>query len=121
VARFQPEALERLERAQEIRIEAGTRKTIIWIVTVDGEVYVRSVRGIAGRWYRTLLRRPTGAVHVGRERYAMRAIPEERAEVIARVTAAFAHKYARSSVVRSMLTPASAAATLRVEPERETS
>ncbi|HEY6058238.1 MAG TPA: DUF2255 family protein, partial [Candidatus Limnocylindrales bacterium] len=54
---FDPADLRALERTEEVRIETrgadGTvHRTIIWVVVHGGDVFVRSVRGPSGRWYR---------------------------------------------------------------------
>ncbi|WP_375387086.1 DUF2255 family protein, partial [uncultured Amnibacterium sp.] len=63
--------LDRLARAQELRIagrgadDALRRLVIIWAVVVDGEVYVRSVRGADGAWYRGVQHRHEGRIESG--------------------------------------------------------
>jgi hypothetical protein len=48
---FDPETLCLLDGTQEVHIEtrrnegAPTHRTIVWVVVVDGEAFVRSVRG----------------------------------------------------------------------------
>ena len=45
-----------LDEPKEVRIEprregdSPEHRTIIWVVVVEGEVFVRSVRGRRGRW-----------------------------------------------------------------------
>src|SRR3712207_2829404 len=68
--RFPADVLELFAREEEVRIETTrrdgtTKRRIIWIVVDEGDVFVRSVRGERGRWYRHLLERPAGAIHAG--------------------------------------------------------
>ena len=67
---FDQHTLKLFDQTPEIDIEtsrgdgAPVHRTTIWIVVVGDVVYVRSVRGPAGRWYRELVANPVGAVHV---------------------------------------------------------
>jgi hypothetical protein len=98
---FAPETLSRWNTTPEVDIEtsrggdAPVHRTTIWIV-VDGEsVYVRSVRGPAGRWYRELVGNPSGAVHADGERVAVEARPVKDAATISRVSDLLREKYER--------------------------
>ena len=55
--------------------DSPEHRTIIWVVVVGGEAFVRSVRGPKGRWYREISSNPEGALHVGDERIPVRATP----------------------------------------------
>jgi hypothetical protein len=120
---FAPDALERLTSTREVQIETlppsgQARLTVIWIVTDGDEVFVRSVRGTRGRWYRDLLARPTGAVRVGSERITVRAASATDPDSIARVSDLFRAKYGKRSPAstQAMLQPHTLEATLRLEP-----
>jgi len=121
---FEADTRRIFDGTEEIDIEtsgsdgAPVHRTTIWIV-VDGDgVYVRSVRGPAGRWYRELLANPRGAVHAGDTVVPVQAYPATDPATIARVSDAFNHKYqARwpgptASVLREEVLPT----TLRLEP-----
>src|SRR5947209_17614408 len=63
--------LERLSSARELRI-AGRRAggglrnpVIIWAVRVDDHVYLRSVRGPAGAWFKGVLEQHEGRIDSG--------------------------------------------------------
>ena len=62
VSRWTDAELAELDRDSEVRV-AGRRAdgssrtlTIVWHVVVDGNLYVRSVKGPAGQWYRGVAR-----------------------------------------------------------------
>src|SRR5438128_1598115 len=79
MARFPPEMLQRLDATEEIDLEtrrrnAPARRTTMWVVVSDGRVYVRSIRGTAGRWYRELRAARQGIVRVGRRAVPVRAV-----------------------------------------------
>jgi hypothetical protein len=57
---FAEDDLARLEAAEEIEIEtqapgSAARRTVIWVVVDDGEVFVRTYKGPKSRWYRAAL------------------------------------------------------------------
>jgi hypothetical protein len=119
---FSGEDLAALTAAEEVRIEtqapdSSARRTIIWIVVDDGEVFVRSVRAERGRWYREARANPAVALHVNGQRLAATAIPANDPDSIDRVSAALRAKYARwGGSLESMLVPETLATTLRLEP-----
>ena len=119
---FDAEFLRRLAAAEEVEIETrratGTStRTTIWIVVDGGRVYVRSVRGPSGKWYRRLRRDPEGALHVAGTRTPVRAVPVGGAAEVERVSAALRRKYARyEGPLASMLRPETLPTTLRLEP-----
>lgn len=78
---------------------------------------MRSVRGPRGRWFRELLARRTGAVHVGARRIPVRATRVSSAATIAHVSEAIRTKYRTSKAsVRAMVRPAVLATTAKLEP-----
>jgi hypothetical protein len=117
--------LDRWDRTDEIEIEtsagpsARVHRTTIWIVVESDEVYVRSVRGPDGRWYRELLANPVGAVWAEGERVAVRADPANDATSIERVSQAIRRKYQSrwSGPTAAMLRPETLPTTLRLLPD----
>lgn len=88
---------------------------IIWMVVVDGELYVRSVNGPDAAWFRGTQLRRRGHVSAG---------GVEKDVAFTRVTdvddtldAAYEAKYSRyPSAVRSITSAAARSTTLRVDP-----
>ena len=121
---FAPDTLRLIDEAREVRIEtrrdedAPTHRTTIWVVTVDGTVFVRSVRGREGRWYREVSENPAAALHVGHDRIAVRAVPVTDEAKIRAVSEAYREKYGRTSPgsTRAMVQPETLPTTLRLEP-----
>ena len=91
------------------------RSTIVWVVVDKGELFVRSVRGARGRWYR---RRWTTRTSPSTTRPPSRTQgdPRPRQDSIHRVTRRSTESTARSARARVMLTPDVLDATLRLEP-----
>ena len=121
---FDPETLQLLEETKELQIEARrdeyapVHRRTIWVVTVDGDVFVRSVRGEKGRWYREVSANPSAALHVGDRRIPVRAVPVTEEQAVGAVSEAYRSKYGRTapSSTEAMLRPETLPTTLRLEP-----
>ncbi len=113
--------LDLIGSANEVQIAptagGGTNRpyTTIWVVRVGDDLYVRSYRGAAGRWYRQALQSHQGRIRAsGVERDI--TFVEVADNDSGAVDDAYRHKYGRSSYVDAMMTEAAAATTLRVHP-----
>jgi len=121
---FASDTLQLIDETREVRIEtcrdedAPVHRTTIWVVTVDGTVFVRSVRGREGRWYREVSENPAAALHVGHDRIAVRAVPVTDEAKIRAVSEAYREMYGRTSPgsTRAMVQPETLPTTLRLEP-----
>ena len=121
---FDPEILRLLDRTKEVRIEtrrdgdSPEHRTIIWVVVVEDEVFVRSVRGAKGRWYREISSNPEGALHVEEDRIPVRAAPATDGATVDAVSAAFRSKYQQSSPAstEAMVRPETLPTTLKLSP-----
>lgn len=98
-SRFDQETLDLLDRADEVRIEtrrdasSPEHSAVIWAVVVDDGVFVRSVRGEKGRWYREASANPEAALRVEDERVPVRAVHETDAATVGKVSEAYREKY----------------------------
>jgi hypothetical protein len=118
---FEPDDLARIRDADEIEIETQgpdgpTHRTIIWIMVDGDDVFVRSVRGEAGRWYREALANPAMAIHVDGRRLSATAIPATDPDSIDRINRALTAKYTGIEGYDSMFEPAVLSTNLRLEP-----
>jgi hypothetical protein len=121
---FDAETLRLLDETKEVRIEtrrdgdSPEHRTIIWVVVVEGEVFVRSVRGQRGRWYREISSNPEGALHVQDDRIPVQAIPVTEEAMVDAVSAAFRSKYQQSSPssTEAMVRPETLPTTLKLWP-----
>ncbi len=97
--RFDRELLSKIDAAGEVHLEtrrddsAPEHSTMIWAVVVDGNVFVRSVRGGKGRWYREASANPQAALRVDDERVPVRAVPEADPRTVEKVSGAYREKY----------------------------
>jgi hypothetical protein len=116
--------LDALDRTDEIHIgtrpdaSSPGRETVIWAVVVDGDAFVRSVRGGKGRWYREATANPEVTLRVDDRRVLARAVPETDARTIERVSGAIREKYGASypGPTAAMLREEVLATTLRLLP-----
>jgi hypothetical protein len=112
----------RLETVREVDIEtsrsadAPVHRTTIWIAVDGGDVYVRSLRGSGGRWYRELTANPEAVLHVDGEQVPVRAVDASDPASVERATAALRRKYPASRSLDSMVRDDMIEATLRLEP-----
>lgn len=88
---------------------------IIWAVVVGNDLYVRSVRGEAGGWYRRLQQNPVARIESGGLERDVMAVAADRALDQA-IDAAYLAKFGPSSAVDSITTPAAKATTLELVP-----
>ena len=114
------EELRQLDRASEVRVAGrradGSSRTpvIVWHVVVDGELYLRSVRGPEGQWYKGVARTLEGFLQWGghtREVAFARDASRDAA-----IDAAYMEKYGNGSATRAITDTLAAQTTLRVDP-----
>jgi hypothetical protein len=109
-----------LDETQEVRIRtrAGDkeRQTIIWIVVVNGEVFIRSVTGEEGRWYQRALADPRVEIVVDGDEIPFVARPVERTVEISAVSNALRAKYSPGRSLDAMVRTEVLDTTLKLEP-----
>jgi len=110
-----------LETVPEIDIETQgvqgeVHRTTIWAVVDGGDVYVRSLRGSAGRWYQELMAEPDAVIHVAGEAVPVHAMPAPDVESIGRANAGYQRKYADSPFLGTMTREEILGTTVRFEP-----
>src|SRR4051794_30798001 len=73
--RFSRLALEELDRAKILGVRAGTqhRYTGVWVVVVEGRVFVRSGNDKPTGWYRAFQAQPLGSIQLAGREIAIRA------------------------------------------------
>ena len=122
MATWNPAELERIAASREVEVSslredgALTKPVTIWAVRVGDEIYVRSVRGDAGGWYKAAERRHEGRIEAGDT--AVDVAYEDAAHHLDdEIDAAYREKYGYpSDPVDSITTDAAKATTIRVVP-----
>ncbi|MFN2536443.1 MAG: DUF2255 family protein [Pseudonocardiaceae bacterium] len=120
------DTLDRFGAADEIEISTcrsdGSLRTFvpIWIVAVDGTLYVRSYRGPDGAWYRHATDRPAGAIRTGGQQADVTCTPIDprQRDLLTAIGDAYLTKYARygETYLQPMLAEQAVVATLRLDP-----
>ena len=111
-----------IDTHREIEIEtsrapaAPVHRTTIWAVVEGGDVYIRSLKGDDGRWYRELTANPEAVVRVGDEAVHVRAVPAADNQSIERASEGLRRKYSDSRALQSMLEEDILHTTLKLEP-----
>lgn len=118
---FSDEDLASLDRAEEVDIETqapgeAARRTTIWVVVDDGNVFIRTFKGPGSRWYRDALANSAVAIHVDGRRLPATAIPATDPDSIERTSSRFLRKYAADRSTAAMVAPDVLETTLRLEP-----
>ena len=108
-----------LRDAREVRIRTPRHKgqgIIIWIVVVDDSLYVRSVRGTAGKWFGAASAEGQATLALGDRQLPVHVVAVTEQSVIEAVSQAFLTKYATSPYAQSIVRPDTLSTTLRLDP-----
>jgi hypothetical protein len=108
--RFDSADLALLRDEEEVDIETAAsdegpaHRAIIWVVVDEQErVLIRSYRGPGARWYREIISRPDGILHVRGRALPVRAVPAGDPERVEACTEALRTKYAGQHSMPVML------------------
>ena len=95
--RFSEEVLTIIHKERILGIRAGTDSTHrvigIWVVVVEGRVFVRSWGMKPRSWWRTFLEDPYGSMFVGEQEISIRAIQTRSERLKDLISAAYKEKY----------------------------
>jgi len=121
MARFDASLFQQLEREREVYVRVARRdgkiaELPIWIVTVDGEAYVRSYLADRGAWYRRALTDGRMTLVVRGKAQPVVVEPAADETLNQRISEAFVAKYGSSGPARTMVSEPVTATTLRVSP-----
>jgi hypothetical protein len=119
MAKFDAGTLSALRDLREVAIRTekhADSAVVIWVVVADDEVFVRSVRGSKGRWYRDLVADGLATLEFSGRRLAVQAVPASDTDAIERASREFLRKYASSPYAQSIVRAEVLPTTLRLEP-----
>lgn len=93
--RFSGPLLQALADARILGVRAGTehRYTGVWVVVVEGRVFVRSWNDKPTGWYRAFRNEPHGSIQVGDREIPVRAKPTRSERLQEAVSRTYAEKY----------------------------
>jgi hypothetical protein len=89
---------------------------VIWVVVTDDKVFVRSVRGAKGRWYRDLAAGGPATLELAGRQLAVQAIPASAPDTSARASREYLRKYQPSPYAQAMVHADVLPTTLQLEP-----
>lgn len=121
---WKSDELDRIAEAEELQV-AGRRSdgtlrdpVTIWVVRQGDDLFVRSFRGKAGRWYRGTQASHEGHIRSGGVDKDVRFVAENDEAVNAGIDAAYRTKYRRhdASSVEPMVAAPARATTMRLVP-----
>ena len=119
--RFTKPVLEDLGKAKILGVRAGTehRYTGVWVVVVEGRVFVRTWNDKPTGWYRAFRSEPEGSIQLDGRDVAVRALHVRSERLRAAVSSAYAEKYptkASQKWVRGFAEPDREGRTLELVP-----
>lgn len=101
-----------------VRRDGNLQKPVtIWVVRHGDDLYVRSVRGRSGHWYKGTQETHEGRIRVGRVQQDVTFV-DAGSDIDAEVDAAYRAKYRRyaGSILNSVLTPVARSTTIKLTP-----
>ena len=106
MAKFDADTLRELHDCREVAIRTEKHPdsaVVIWVVVANDEVFVRSVRGNKGRWYRDLAAGGAATLEFGGRGLAVQALPASDTDAITRASREYLRKYQPSPYAQSMV------------------
>jgi hypothetical protein len=125
VTAWTTDELSKIGGAEEVDVAAVTRdgsvrnRVTIWLVRHGEDLFVRSVRGRNGAWFRAVQRSKDGRIWAGRLQRDV-TFEEAGAAINDEIDAAYRSKYRRYAgrILNSVLTPEARSTTLRLVPNK---
>ena len=116
--------LNKIGTAEELRIASlrrddTLRKLVtIWVVRLGDDLYVRSVKGRTGPWFRGTQSRHEGHIRAGGVEKDVSFVEESDPDINEQIDAAYRTKYRRyaANIINSVLTAEARAATIKLVP-----
>ena len=119
MAKFDQETLRGLRDTQEIAIRTAKHSdapVTIWVVASGEDVFVRSVRGPKGHWYKDLAKGGDATLEVSGRHVSVKATPATDRVSVERASGEYLRKYQASPYAQAMVKTETLPTTLRLEP-----
>ena len=114
--------LAKIGAAEEVQVAPlrrdGSQKPVtVWVVRHADDLYVRSVRGRSGHWFRGTQEKHEGWIRAGRVQKDV-SFADAGRDIDVEVDAAYRAKYRRyaGSILNSVLTPEARSTTMKLVP-----
>jgi hypothetical protein len=115
--------LDKIGRAEEVQIASVRRDgtlgnpVTVWVVRQGDDLYLRSVRGPSGHWFRGTQERHEGRIRAGAVQQDVTFVDAGH-DIDDEVDAAYRAKYRRyaGNILNSVLTPEARSTTLKLVP-----
>jgi hypothetical protein len=119
--RFTKEMVEAFARAKILGVRSGAehRFTGVWVVVVEGRVFVRSWNDKPTGWFRAFRAHPHGRIQLADQEVEVRGVPVRSGRLRDAITAAYGVKYntkASQKWVQGFAEPERAVNTLELTP-----
>ena len=128
MAEWTSDELKKIGTAEELKIASLRRDgrlrkpVIIWVVRIDDNLYVRSVNGRNGSWFRGTQVRHEGRIWAGGVEKDVTFVEVSDPGINDKIDAAYLTKYRRyPQYVAPMVTPETRAATIKLVPRTTSS
>jgi len=110
-------AAEEMQIAPLKRDGTPGKPVTVWVVRHGDDLYVRSVRGRNGKWFRSTQERHEGRIQAGRVQQDVTFVDADHG-VEDEIDAAYRAKYRRyaGSILNSVLTPGARSTTIKLVP-----
>jgi hypothetical protein len=123
MAQWKGDQLDKIGKAEEVQIasvkrDGALRKPVtVWVVRHGDDVYIRSVGGRNGHWFRGVHETHEGRIRAGGVQQDVTFV-EPDADSTDEIDAAYRAKYRRyaGNILNSVLTPDARAGTLKLVP-----
>jgi hypothetical protein len=123
MTQWKSDHLDKLGKAEEVQIASvgrdGTLRepVTVWAVRHGDELYIRSVKGRSGQWFRGAQERHEGRIRAGRVQQDVTFVDADH-DINDEVDAAYRAKYRRyaGSILNSVLTAGARSSTIKVLP-----
>jgi hypothetical protein len=123
MTQWKSDQLDKFGKAEEVQIasigrDGALRKSVtVWAVRHGDDLFVRSVRGRDGHWFRGVQERHEGRVRAGGVQQDVTFV-EPDDEINDEIDAAYRAKYRRyaGSILNSVLTPEARSTTIKLVP-----
>jgi hypothetical protein len=109
---------EELQLASMRRDDTLRKPVTMWVVRHGDRLYVRSVKGTTGAWFRGTQTRRQGRIRAGVVEKEVKFVFDTDEEVNVQIDAVYREKYRRypDRIVNSVLTPAARSSTIELVP-----